>query len=541
LLAFRAERFNGDNKENQMKRSLSTALLCGVLGLLCAAPGPPPKKPKLILAVVVDQFRYEYLNRFRADYTSGFKRILEQGAVFEDAHHIHFPTVTAVGHSTFLSGATPSLSGIVGNEWYDRETGKSVTSVSDPATKLLGADAAAAGSSPHRMLASTVGDELKMSGQQSKVIGISIKDRAAILPAGHMADGAYWFDNKSDHWVTSSYYKEKLPDWVEKINAGKPSGASEHGVWYPVNAKPGGAAKPFCNMEAASGDVPKCRSLEASPWGNEMIESFAEQALVNEKLGTHSGTDVLAVSFSSNDYVGHAMGPDSPEVRDISIRTDRLLGKLFDFVDKNVGMANVLFVMTADHGVAPVPEVNQARHMIGGRNSEPELMKAMSDALVAKYGAGKWIVGTAGPIPYLNRELIAQKKLDEAEVELTAANAAQKMPHIFRVYTRQQLLTGQVLDDYVSTAVRNGFYRERSGDIIVIPEAFYLYETTGTSHGTPFNYDTHVPVIFMGAGLKAGHYYEKIAVNDIAPTLCAIAGVQEPSGSIGRVLQEMWQ
>ncbi len=524
-----------------MKRSLSTALLCGVLGLLCAAPGPPPKKPKLILAVVVDQFRYEYLNRFRADYTSGFKRILEQGAVFEDAHHIHFPTVTAVGHSTFLSGATPSLSGIVGNEWYDRETGKSVTSVSDPATKLLGADAAAAGSSPHRMLASTVGDELKMSGQQSKVIGISIKDRAAILPAGHMADGAYWFDNKSDHWVTSSYYKEKLPDWVEKINAGKPSGASEHGVWYPVNAKPGGAAKPFCNMEAASGDVPKCRSLEASPWGNEMIESFAEQALVNEKLGTHSGTDVLAVSFSSNDYVGHAMGPDSPEVRDISIRTDRLLGKLFDFVDKNVGMANVLFVMTADHGVAPVPEVNQARHMIGGRNSEPELMKAMSDALVAKYGAGKWIVGTAGPIPYLNRELIAQKKLDEAEVELTAANAAQKMPHIFRVYTRQQLLTGQVLDDYVSTAVRNGFYRERSGDIIVIPEAFYLYETTGTSHGTPFNYDTHVPVIFMGAGLKAGHYYEKIAVNDIAPTLCAIAGVQEPSGSIGRVLQEMWQ
>ncbi len=540
-MAFRAERFNGDNKENQMKRSLSTALLCGVLGLLCAAPGPPPKKPKLILAVVVDQFRYEYLNRFRADYTSGFKRILEQGAVFEDAHHIHFPTVTAVGHSTFLSGATPSLSGIVGNEWYDRETGKSVTSVSDPATKLLGADAAAAGSSPHRMLASTVGDELKMSGQQSKVIGISIKDRAAILPAGHMADGAYWFDNKSDHWVTSSYYKEKLPDWVEKINAGKPSGASEHGVWYPVNAKPGGAAKPFCNMEAASGDVPKCRSLEASPWGNEMIESFAEQALVNEKLGTHSGTDVLAVSFSSNDYVGHAMGPDSPEVRDISIRTDRLLGKLFDFVDKNVGMANVLFVMTADHGVAPVPEVNQARHMIGGRNSEPELMKAMSDALVAKYGAGKWIVGTAGPIPYLNRELIAQKKLDEAEVELTAANAAQKMPHIFRVYTRQQLLTGQVLDDYVSTAVRNGFYRERSGDIIVIPEAFYLYETTGTSHGTPFNYDTHVPVIFMGAGLKAGHYYEKIAVNDIAPTLCAIAGVQEPSGSIGRVLQEMWQ
>jgi len=165
----------------------------------------------------------------------------------------------------------------------------------------------------------------------------------------------------------------------------------------------------------------------------------------------------------------------------------------------------------------------------------------MSDALVAKYGSGQWIVGTAGPIPYLNTELIESKHLNEAEVEQTAAEAARKMPHVFRVYTREQLLKGEVLDDYVSTAVRNGFYRKRSGDIIVIPEAFYIYEATGTSHGTPFSYDTHVPVIFMGAGIHAGHYYEKIAVNDIAPTLAAIVGVEEPSGSVGRVLQEMWQ
>jgi predicted AlkP superfamily pyrophosphatase or phosphodiesterase len=526
-------------EKTAMKPSLSTTILCGALGLLCAAPGPPPKKPKLIVAVVVDQFRYEYLQRFRSDYTAGFKRILEQGAVFEDAHHIHFPTVTAVGHSTFLSGATPSLSGIVGNEWYDRESGKTVTSVSDPATKLLGGGEGLPGSSPHRMLASTVGDELKMSDQQSKVIGVSIKDRAAILPAGHMADGAYWFDDKTDHWVTSTYYKDAMPAWVAKVNEAGPAKGAEHGVWFPVNAKPGG--KPFCNMDAAAGDVPKCRSLDASPWGNEIIESFAEQALVNEKLGQHTGTDVLAVSFSANDYVGHAMGPDAPEVRDISIRTDRLLGKFLDFVDKQVGLANVVFVMTADHGVAPVPEVNQARHMIGGRNSQPELLKTMNDAMAAKYGPGQWILANAGPIPYLNVKLIESKKLDMAQVELVAANAASRMPHIFRVYTREQLLTGQVLDDYVSTAVRNGFYRERSGDIIVIPEAFYLYEASGTSHGTPFNYDTHVPVIFMGPGLKAGHYYQKIAVNDIAPTLCAIAGVQEPSGSVGRVLQEMWQ
>jgi len=509
----------------------------------CAAVvngAPIPKKPKLIVAVVVDQFRYDYLLRFRDGYTSGFKRILEQGAVFDDAHHIHYPTVTAIGHSTVLTGATPSFSGIVGNDWYDRETGKRVTSVSDPNTKLLGADTSAAGSSPRRLIVSTVGDEIKMSGQTSKVIGISIKDRAAILPAGHMADGAYWFDDRSGHWVTSSYYMENLPAWVVRVNEAKPAAKTVNGKWFPVDAK-AGSAKPFCAMGAATGDTPRCRSIEASPWGNELIEDFAEQALLGEKLGRHQGTDVLAVSFSANDYVGHAKGPDSPEVRDLSLRTDRLLGKLLNALDRDVGLSNVVFVMTGDHGVVPVPEVNEARHMPGGRLSEPALSKAMEDALAAKYGAGKWITTTVGTVPYLNTALIESKKLDEAEVERTAADAARATPHVFRVYTREQILRGQVAEDSVTAAVRNGLYPSRSGDIFVIQEPGYLYEAGGTSHGTPFNYDTHVPVIFMGQGIKPGHYYEKIAVNDIAPTLAAIAEVAQPNGSVGRVLQEMWQ
>ncbi len=523
-----------------MKRIFAAAIFFS-----CAAgavPAPIPKKPKLIVAVVVDQFRYDYLLRFHGDYTAGFKRILEQGAVFDDAHLIHYQTVTAVGHSTFLSGAPPSFSGIVGNDWYDRETGKAVTSVSDPTTKLLGADpnANASGSSPRRLLVSTVADEIKIAGRQSKSIGISIKDRAAILPAGHMADGAYWFDDRSGHWVTSSYYMENLPAWVDRINESKPAAKAANGKWFPIDAK-AGSAKPFCAMGAADGDTPKCRSIEATPWGNELIEDFAEQALVAEKLGQHPGTDVLTVSFSANDYVGHAKGPDSPEVRDISIRTDRLLGKLLDAIDKDVGLANVMFVLTADHGVAPVPEVSEARRMPGGRLSEPALAKAMEDALVAKYGAGKWIIATVGAVPYLNAQLIESKKLDEAEVEKTAADAARKTPHVFRVYTREQILTGQAPEDSVTAAVRNGLYRGRSGDVFVIQEPGYLYEADGTSHGTPFNYDTHVPVIFMGPGIKPGHYYEKIEANDIAPTLAAIAEVAQPNGSIGRVLQEMWQ
>jgi len=505
-----------------------------------AAAPIAPHKPKLILAVVVDQFRYDYLQRFKADYTSGLKRVLEQGAVFDDAHHEHFPTITAIGHSTFLSGATPSISGIVGNEWYERETGKTVTSVSDPATKLLGGAAGAEGSSPWRLLSSTLGDELKMSGQESRLIGVSIKDRAAILPAGHMADGAYWFDNKSGHWVSSTYYRDALPDWVQKINDAKPASHAENGVWYPLGAKPE-TSKAFCRMGAAEGATPKCPSLEASPWGNEMIEEFAEHALIAEKLGHHTGTDILSVSFSSNDYVGHEKGPDSPEVRDISIRTDRVLGKLLDYVDRNVGLANVVFVMTADHGVTTVPEVNAARHMTGGRNSLPNYLKAMNDALIAKYGPGKWVEANNSTSVYLNSKLIDEKKLDSADVEKTAAEAARALPHIFRVYTREQILNNQVLDDYISRAVRNGFYRPRSADVITIPDAFYLFQATGTSHGTPFNYDSHVPVIFMGPGLKAGHYYQHIAVNDIAPTLAAMVGVEAPSGSVGRVLQEMWQ
>src|SRR5438105_14732900 len=270
----------------------------------------PAKKPKLVLAVVIDQFRYDYLNRFRKDYNAGFVRLFEHGAVFTDAHHMHFPTVTAVGHSTFLSGATPSISGIVANEWYDRETGKSVTSVSDESVKELGGPADKTGASPHRLLVSTIGDELKMQGRESKVIGVSIKDRSAILPGGHMADGAYWYEDKTSTWVTSTYYMQDLPKWVKDFNSSKIFEKYARAEWVPINAKPG--TKPLCTMAPATkglaSELPPCGSIDATPWGNEMIESFAEQALVAEQLGRHSGTDVLAVSFSANDYVGHRWG-----------------------------------------------------------------------------------------------------------------------------------------------------------------------------------------------------------------------------------------
>jgi predicted AlkP superfamily pyrophosphatase or phosphodiesterase len=517
-------------------RRLPPLLALFLASVTVALPAPPPK-PKLVLAIVIDQFRYDYLLRFRKDYNAGFARMLEHGVSYTDAHYVHSLTVTAVGHSTFLSGATPSISGIIGNEWYDRRTGKPVTSVSDPETKLIGAKQEKAGSSPRRMLVSTVGDELKMQGGDSKVIGISIKDRSAILPAGHMADGAYWYDNDSNAFVTSTYYRADLPDWAKKFNDEGRFKRTVGARWLPFDAK-GDSAKPFCTMTKGA-DLRFCGAIEATPWGNELIEEFAESALGGEHLGRHSSPDILAVSFSSNDYVGHALGPDSPEVRDIAIRTDRLLGKLFDAADRAVGAGNTLIVITADHGVAPVPEVNQARKMPGGRLDNKVYLAKINDALTARFGPGKWITAGSASAPYLDLDLIAKLKLDPAEVERVAAAAIAGEEHIARVYTRHDLESGRVQQDAIGRAVSLQFFGPRSPDLFVVTEPYYMFDATGTTHGTPYDYDTHVPLLILGAGIKPGSYSRTVAINDVAPTLSTILGVETPSGSVGHALGEI--
>jgi predicted AlkP superfamily pyrophosphatase or phosphodiesterase len=507
------------------------------IAVLVAASSESRQKPKLVLAIVIDQFRYDYLLRFRSDYNSGLDRLLEHGAVFTEARYPQAVTVTAVGHSTFLSGAPPSVSGIISNEWYDRDLEQTITSVFDPATKVVGGVPGAIGSSPRRLLVSTVADEVKIRNADSKVIGVSIKDRSAILPAGHMADAAYWYDPDSNHWVTSTFYRADLPAWVEKLNEEKVYARHLGESWQPFDAKDD-STPAFCTMVAGA-SVRFCGGLEATPWGNEMIEQFAERAIDGENLGKHTGTDVLTVSFSSNDYVGHAVGPDDPAVRDISVRIDRLLGKLLDYADRQVGAGNTLVVLTADHGVAPVPEVNQQRKMPGGRLSEPHLTQTITNALNKRFGAGKWLMPGVILNPYLNLNRIKSSKLDPAEVERVAAEAAMTESHISRVYTRHDLLTGSVQLDPIGRALMLSFYAPRSGDIFIVPEPYYLTEATGTSHGTPYGYDTHVPVIFFGAQIKSGTFHQNIAVNDIAPTLAALLGVETPSGSIGRVLTEI--
>lgn len=515
-------------------KKLVVALL---LSALAALPASVPQKPRLVVLVAVDQFRYDYLNRFRSSYTGGLARLLERGAVFTNAHYEHFPTVTAVGHSTMLSGATPSISGIVGNEWFDRGTGKQVTSVSDDTVDMLGAEAGRQGASPNRLLVSTVGDELKMANSQSKVVGMSSKDRSAILPAGRMANGAYWFDIGTGNFVSSTYYFKQLPDWVVKFNQSHVADEWSNKDWKAIDGK--ADAKAFLKLPAG-GTRAYYNALDRTPFHNDLLVRFAEAAVDGEQLGADDIPDVLAISFSANDRVGHAVGPDAPEVRDISITTDRTLGRLFDLLDKKVGAANYVVVLTADHGVAPLPEVMQQRRMPGGRIPEGATLNAIQQALTTRYGEGNWISGKSGPAPYLNYSTIAEKKLDIEEVQNTAAAAVRELPHIYRVYTRSELRRGSNIGDLVDRRVLAGFNYERASDLFVVSQPYWLFERAGTSHGTPYNYDSHVPVIFMGAGIKAGRYHTRIAVNDIAPTFSTMLDVELPSGANGRVLSEIF-
>ncbi len=504
-----------------------------LLAALCAAAAPP--KPKLIVALTIDQFRYDYLTRFRGEYKEGLDRLLSKGAVFTNANYDHFPTVTAVGHSTYLSGAYPLTSGIIANDWFDLKTGKNVSSVSDDMVKQLGGKGNEP-ASPRRMLVSTLGDELKIwSGGKAKVVGVSMKDRSAILPAGHMADGAYWVERNTGSFISSTYYFADLPGWVKEFNSEKHADKYAGAEW---DLRPyGGTVRKM----GAVGDEKYYDALTSTPFGNDLLEAFAESAITHEKLGAHEATDILALSFSSNDYVGHSYGPDSPEVHDVSVRTDRAIGKLFRFLEERVGMDNVIVTLTADHGVAPVPEVQAARHMPGGRLERGIIVKTVEAKLAEKFGPGPWVLSPSDHTLYLNRALIQEKRLDPVDVRRVAAEAAFTVPHVDRVYTRDRLLSAMAADDLVTRRVRNGYHPQRGADVLILAEPYWIPGATGTTHGSVYHYDTHVPVILLGKGIRPGRYPVEVKPNDIAPTLADILEIETPSGSAGRVLREIFQ
>ncbi|MFL6449362.1 MAG: alkaline phosphatase family protein [Bryobacteraceae bacterium] len=526
-------------------RLLSFVLSALVFSLpVFTAPPVAAAKPKLVVGIIIDQFRYDYLTRFRGEYHGGLHQLMTEGADFTNAFYAQVPTVTAVGHSIFMSGAMPAVSGIVGNSWYQRSEHQIVTSVCDWNEKTVGGRSGeikgrvctdADPASPRRLLVTTLGDELLTASPQSKVIGVSIKPRGAILPSGHRAAGAYWFDDASGNFVSSTYYMPELPAWVSSFNQKKLAAKYVEQPWTTF---------PNWKVKAPEGSQTPYQNLEASPWGNELIEQFAESAINGEQLGQRGALDLLTVSFSSNDYVGHRVGPNAPEVRDMAIRVDQQLGKLFRTIDTKIGLKNTIIVVSADHGVAPEPD--EKGKMPGGYLSA-NVDAVVSAALDKRFGKEKWLIPGGGESGlYLNYEAIESAKgtdgkpLSVDEIYGTAKDAifAAQDLHAARVYSRKQLDNG-IGGDYVAQAEMNGYYPARGADLFIVYEPYFIPGSSGTSHYTPYAYDRHVPILFMGPGIKPGEYNGTVAPNDIAPTLATMISVQTPSGSAGKVLMEM--
>jgi predicted AlkP superfamily pyrophosphatase or phosphodiesterase len=586
-----------------MNRFSSRGVLAPALALLLAwhgAPGPasaqrtrmPPARetphPRLVLLIVVDQFRYDFLERFGDLFgTRGIGRLMREGASWTEANFDHVPTFTAPGHAVFMTGASPSQTGIVANEWYERETGKKVKSISDDSTRMLGGKPGELGYSPRRLLCSTVGDELRLAdNDRSKVIGISLKNRSAILPAGRRANAAYWFSTDNGNVISSSYYFDRLPEWVERFNNRHLADSFFGARWdrlLPNEAeylrRGGKDDVPWENQDKSSADTnffphvvtggstapdkPFYRALDYTPFSNDLLVAFAEEAISNEKLGAGNNADVLSVSFSANDYVGHRFGPYSQEAMDMTLRVDQQIGKLLDFVDARVGLRNTIVIFTADHGASPVPEQAAQMNLPGRRYEKADLLKVAEEALRRRYArkdrpatdyietfANKDQVeqGLLNSNLYLNRAALRRDAVDLDECERVVGEAVMKVPGVARYFTRAQLENNSIAPaDPIARRVLHGFYSQRSGDVIIVYEPYTIQfdppddptdPRSSATHGSPYSYDTHVPLIIMGRGFVAGTYAQAAAPTDIAPTLAHVLGIEAPSCSVGRVLAE---
>jgi predicted AlkP superfamily pyrophosphatase or phosphodiesterase len=546
-------------------------------------PTAAHSRPRLILLIVVDQFRYDYLERYADLFgPNGLRRLLNDGAVWVDANYDHMPTYTAPGHATLMTGAYPAETGIVANEWPDRDTGKKVSSVSDDTATLFGGGAKEQASSPRRLMASTLGDELRLAtNDRAKVVGISLKERSAILPAGRHANAAYWFSAQSGNMVSSDYYFEQLPKWVDDFNATHPAREYFGKEWKRLLPESeylkrvGPDSPPWEDIGDVKGDTnafphkitggateagPDFYSaLAYSPFSNDLLLRFVKHAIVMEQLGQDEITDVLSVSFSGNDYVGHRYGPYSQEAMDVTLRVDQQIGALLDEVDARVGLRNTIVVFSADHGMAPIPEHATALGLSGGRVNSAQALAKIRAAITERYNAGgktpdptgdyilkyddngKMKDGLINANVYFNLAALKRDGVSLDEIERLTATTALTVPGIARSFTREQLLHAAVsFTDPIERRVLHGFYPQRSGDVIIVTDPFkYFVEYTITAtHGSPYSYDTHVPVIIMGGVMKRGRYFQSASPADIAPTLAAVLGVQTPSNSVGRVLVE---
>jgi len=524
-------------------------MACGKIAFSQTANTPAENfsKPKLVVGIVVDQMRYDLLWRFWDQFgNGGFKRLVNEGFLFRDARFNYFLTVTAAGHSTIYTGTTPAIHGVVDNFFFDRLSNKDVYVMTDTSMRTVGNATATTGASPFRLMSTTVTDELKLASRNSKVFGIAEKDRSAMMPAGHFADGAFYFDAKTGNWISSTWYMKKLPGWLEQFNTSKDVNdyvSSDWNLLLPRSAYmmctndtntyehslPGEPLPVFPHKLSKDNYA----NLPFTPFGNTMTKDVAIEAIKNEKMGKRNATDFLCISFSSTDLVAHWFGPNSLEVADCYLRLDRDIEGFLKFLDDYIGKENVLVFLTADHGGAINPDFGKEHHISGGVMLADSLLYTMNKYISSFYGEGKWVSAVIVQQVYLNKAFIASTKISEEDVAKKVSDFLMQQPGILCITSPAYNMN--ICSPYVQKTIMNGYYPERSGDLFYSMKPGWIdwiFEG-GTSHGTVFDYDQHVPLLWYGWHIQHGSSAEKVEITDIAPTISDWLNIAFPSGCTG--------
>ncbi len=513
--------------------------------------------PNLVVGIIIDQMRYDYLTRFNSKYgEGGFKRMMNEGFNCKNNHYNYVPTYTGPGHASVFTGTTPKYHGIISNNWYDKETKQVVYCAGDDSVKAVGTESKDEQMSPHRMKTTTFADENRLFTQmRGKSIGISIKDRGAILPVGHSANAAYWFRGKEEgNFVSSTYYMLELPKWVDDFNSSRvvKSYLKEWNTLYDISTytESGDDLNDFENgfngKETATFPynldlLKKYNSgfdiLKVSPYGNSLVADFAIEAIKAEALGKDTITDVLTVSFSSTDYIGHNFGVNSKEIEDTYIRLDKDLERFFKFLDTEVGKGKYTVFLTADHGAIDVPSYLQNFKIPAGYVDNDERKKMFQTFLKNTYGTEDIVENISNNQIFINKEKIKELGLNLQSVQTAMVNEQITYPNISKAYTATTMSTAQ-FNNGIEMLLQKGFNQKYSGDVLLVDDtAYVVYGKKGSTHGSGLTYDTHVPLIFFGKGIKHGQTFQKTEITDIAPTVSALLGISFPNATIGTPLE----
>ncbi len=512
-----------------------------------------PSKPKLVIGIIIDQMRYDYIYRFWNKFgNDGFKRLVNEGFFCRNTNYNYVPTYTAPGHASIYTGTTPAVHGIISNSWYVKNTGKGLYCVSDNTVISVGTDSKEGKCSPINLLTTTITDELRISSNmKSKVIGIALKDRSAILPAGHTANAAYWYDGSVGSFISSTYYMKELPQWVKEFNKRELPKKYLSQTWNTIlpierytesladdnkyESKNKGETKAVFphNLPELMKDNGGLDMIRETPFGNTLTKDLAIETIKSENLGKSDATDFLTISFSSPDYIGHAYGPNSVEQEDDYIRLDNELAELLKFIDTQIGKNNTLIFLTADHAAPEVPAYLTDLKIPSGYVKANQISDTLKKYLSKKYG-DTLVLSFSNQQVFLNHNVIEEKKLNLQQVQENVAAFLQTIASISEVITATAISNSSFTEGS-RYLMQKGFNAKRSGDILInYSPGFIDYEPTGTTHGSPYSYDTHVPLIFYGWDISHGSSSEQVYITDIAPTLAMMLNIQFPNGCTGK-------